>query len=1533
MKKNGTDLELNGGGLYDPRYEHDACGVGFIAALRSDASHSIIEKGIEILENLDHRGAVGAEKNSGDGAGLLSQMPHDFFRKEFDQLGKVLPEPGEYGAGIVFLPPEPSQRKWAMERFASIVEEMGQRIILWRDVPTNNSSLGKMVLAVEPDMAQVFIGRSDDCAGDEAFERRLYVIHKYAQKVIRGSGQPGSEYFYISSLSYKTITYKGMLTTSQLSAYFPDLHDPSFASRLALVHSRFSTNTFPSWPLAQPFRYLAHNGEINTLRGNINWMRARESIFESDLFTPDEIEKLLPIIDDSQSDSAILDNAVELLVLAGRPLPHVMAMLIPEAWASDAEMDERKRAFYEYHATLMEPWDGPASIAFTDGHIIGATLDRNGLRPSRYQVTYDGTLVMASEAGVLYYPPEEIEHKGWLQPGRMFVASLDEGRIIADAEIKEQLALARPYGEWLDKGKIELGELDDVPSPHQPDHETLVHRQIVYGYTEEDLDLIIHPMAVNGKEPIGSMGSDTPLAVLSDRPQNLYNYFYQLFAQVTNPPIDPIRESSVMSVVTFIGAQGHILHETEEHCRVIELPHPVLSNDELERLRKVNRNHFQSRNISTVFQAKSDEGNLEKAVKNICKQASEAVADNCNIIILSDREADKQHCPVPALLAVSAVHHHLIREGTRAKVGLIVETGSAREVHHFALLLGYGASAVNPFLVFESIEDMRLRGQLEDATPNAKANTEAEIAQENFKQAVSKGLQKIMSKMGISTLQSYIGAQIFEAVGLNNELMDAYFTGTASRLGGIGVHELERECLMRHLFAYPDQDTKASVRLDHGGAYMWRARGERHTFSPNTIHMLQQSTRTNDFDLFRKYTSLINHEAEDHNTIRGLLDFVETTPIPLEEVEPVEEIVKRFFTGAMSFGSISKEAHETIAIAMNRLGGRSNTGEGGEDPARFQPLPNGDSARSAIKQVASGRFGVTSNYLVNADEIQIKMAQGAKPGEGGHLPGTKVDKVIASVRHSTPGVGLISPPPHHDIYSIEDLAQLIYDLKNANNKARINVKLVSEVGVGTVAAGVAKGHAEAVLISGHDGGTGASPKSSIKHAGLPWELGLAETHQVLMRNDLRSRIVVQTDGRVMSGKDVAIATLLGAEEWGAATSALVVSGCVMMRQCQLNTCPVGVATQNPELRKNFTGKPEFLVNYFTFLAREMREFMAQLGFKTVNEMVGRVDMLKMRDNVGHWKAKYLKMDHLLQPAKSPGCTAYQTEEQDFGMDSVVDHELIALSQPALQKGEKVKAEISIRNVQRTVGGMLSAEVTRAYGGEGLPDDTIHIKANGSAGQSFAAFGAKGITFEIEGEANDYFAKGLSGSKLILYPPKDSKFDPHTNAIAGNVAFYGATSGEAYIRGAGGERFCVRNSGAHVVVEQVGDNGCEYMTGGRVVILGPIGKNFAAGMSGGVAYLLDLDQKSTDRINTGMVDLEELTDSNEINEIKAMIERHVNYTGSRSAKALLDQWNPGRLTKVMPRDYKRALAELADEAKKEGETNAVKPEREAALKEG
>ncbi len=1510
-----NDYSTKKRGLYDPSYEHDACGVGFIANLKGKKSHEIVRKGIEILENLEHRGAVGAEKNSGDGAGILIQTPHEFLKKECKKIGLTLPEPDRYGAGNVFLPQNETNRKKIIDIFTKCAEELGQKVLGWRKIPTDNSDLGNMVKAVEPYMAQVFIGASDNSSDPEAFERKLYVIRKYARKKILSSGIKGSEDYFVCSLSHKTLSYKGMLTAPQVSPYFKDLSDESMVSALAMVHSRFSTNTFPSWPLAQPFRYLAHNGEINTLRGNINWMRAREAVFKSTLFTPDEIKKLLPIIDDTQSDSAIIDNAVELLALSGRSLPHVMMMLIPEAWGSDHEMNDDKRAFYEYHATLMEPWDGPASIAFTDGRIIGGTLDRNCLRPSRYLLTDDDILVMGSEAGVLAFPPEKVVRKGWLQPGRMLVASLDEGRIIPDAEIKEMMYANKPYKKWLEKEKLELRQLQKVRSPHQPDHATLVRRQSVFGNTIEDLRVILAPMANSGVEPIGSMGSDTPLAVFSDKPQKLFNYFYQLFAQVTNPPIDPIRETNVMSLISFIGGQGNILEETKEDCRVIELPHPVLTNHQVERLKKVNIPNFKTATIPIVFKAVPGDNNMHCSLNEICKKTEKAVDEGHSIIVLSDRDVSKTHAPIPSVLAVAAVHHHLIREGKRTLCGIIIETGEALEVHDFALLLGYGASAINPYLAFETVEDMRLNNQLNSELTRDKAR-------KNYMKAIDKGLLKILSKMGISTIQSYIGAQIFEAVGLSQRFIDRYFTGTASRLGGIDINIIEDETLIKHSYAYPSEDESDSVQLEIGGKYNWRARGEHHTFNPQTIDLLQRSTRSGDYKLYKEYAKAISDQTEKLNTIRGLLDFnYPKKPIPVEEVEPVKEIVKRFFTGAMSFGSISKEAHETLAIAMNRLGGKSNTGEGGEDIERFKPRADGDSARSSIKQIASGRFGVTSNYLVNADELQIKMAQGAKPGEGGHLPGAKVDKIIAGVRHSTPGVGLISPPPHHDIYSIEDLAQLIFDLKNSNNKARINVKLVSEVGVGTIAAGVAKGHAEAVLISGHDGGTGASPQSSIKHAGLPWELGLAETHQVLMDNNLRSRIVVQTDGRIMTGRDVAIATLLGAEEWGTATAALVVSGCVMMRKCQNNTCPVGVATQDPALRKFYSGKAEYLVNFFNFMAEELREEMAKLGVRTINEMVGRVDLLKVRENITHWKAKHLNLEPLLYRAVSPmGFSAYQCDQQDFGMGSAVDHELIKMAEPALERREKVSAKIKIRNIQRTIGTMLSAEVSRKFGEEGLPEDTIYIKAEGSAGQSFAAFGAKGVTFEIEGEVNDYFGKGLSGSKLILYPPKKSNsgFNPHRNAIAGNVAFYGATSGEAYIRGIGGERFCVRNSGAKVVVEAVGDNGCEYMTGGRVIILGSIGKNFAAGMSGGIAYLKDLKGLSKGRVNTEMVDIEKLEDPKEIAEVKGMIEKHLKYTQSGTARDVLKNWHkflPGFI-KIMPRDYKRALAELAEESNME-----------------
>ncbi len=1512
MEMNGLPGLPQREGLYDPRFEHDACGVGFVVQIKGKKSHDIVVKGITLLENLEHRGASGAEKNAGDGAGILTQIPHAFFLKQCSALGISLPQPGEYGVGQVFLPRDEASIKESQKLFTRCVEDCGQKVLGWRRVPTVNKELGESVKSTEPAHYQVFIHRGTNAPDATVFERKLYVIRKYAERVIRESELPGREYFYVGSLSCRTIVYKGLFISSQVLGYFPDLLDESYESALALVHSRFSTNTFPTWPLAHPFRYIAHNGEINTLRGNENWMRARESLLKSEFFTDDEIKKLLPIIDENGSDSSKLDNVIELLVMGGRSLPHVMMMLIPEAWEKDPSMSSEKRAFYEYHGAIMEPWDGPASVAFTDGDIIGATLDRNGLRPSRYQLTDDDILVMASEAGVLQFPPEKIKLKGRLQPGRMFVVSLAEGRIIPDDEIKHRVASQQPYGEWLEQHKIDLDHLTPPREIKQPPPETVLRRQKFFGYTLEDLKILMSPMVNNGEEALGSMGNDAALAVLSDKSRNLFDYFHQLFAQVTNPPIDKDREEMVMSLTTFVGREENLLEETPEHCRVIELPHPILTNDDLERLRWVDRKHFQARTIPIVFKATGGEGRLENALKSIREKASEAVREGYNVIILSDRPVDSGHAAIPSLLAVSAVHHHLIREGLRSQCGIVVETGEAREVHQFALLLGYGASAINPYVAFESIEDMRQRKMLKDGlTP--------EKAQYHFIKAVNKGLLKVISKMGISTVQSYIGAQIFEAVGLGPEIVNEYFTGTASRVGGIGLDTLEEETLLRHRFAYPEHEEEPTD-IEVGGQYHWRQRGERHMFTPDVIHKLQHAARTKNYKVFKEYTKLIDEQGDAPLTIRGLLEFANITPVPIEEVESIEAILKRFASGAMSFGSISWEAHTTLAIAMNRIGGKSNTGEGGEDALRFKPLPNGDSMRSSIKQVASGRFGVTSHYLVNADELQIKMAQGAKPGEGGQLPGWKVDKFIAKTRHSTAGVGLISPPPHHDIYSIEDLAQLIYDLKNSNDQARISVKLVAEVGVGTVAAGVAKAHSDVILISGHDGGTGASPQTSIKHAGLPWELGLSEAHQVLMKNGLRSRVVLQTDGQLRTGRDIAIATLLGAEEWGVATAGLVAMGCIMMRKCHLNTCPVGVATQDPELRKLFTGEAEHVVNFFRFLAQDLREHMAQLGFRTINEMVGRVDKLAPRKDVKHWKAKHLDLDTLLHGMdQDKKIGTHCCEKQDHGLETSLDWELMKVAKPALESGKPVKAEFAIRNVNRTVGTILSSNVSRRYGAVALPDDTICIKFKGSAGQSFLAFGAKGITFELEGEANDYFCKGLSGAKAILYPPRESRFVARDNVIVGNVSFYGATSGEAYIQGKAGERFGVRNSGAEVVVESCGDHGCEYMTGGRVVVLGEVGRNFAAGMSGGIAYIFDPDGKNSGRINPEMVDLDEVTEAEEAIDLKERIERHLEYTGSQTAKEILASWkaNLSKFIKVMPKDYKRALAEMQAEVKAKG----------------
>jgi glutamate synthase domain-containing protein 2/glutamate synthase domain-containing protein 1/glutamate synthase domain-containing protein 3 len=1512
--------QLESEGLYDPRFEHDACGVGFVADLKNVKSHDIVQKGIQVLLNLDHRGARGAEKETGDGAGILTQLPHGFFLQECSKLGISLPEPGEYAVGMCFFPKSASQTD-IKKVFERSLKEFGHEVIGWRVVPVASKGLGATALSGEPSIQQVFVRKNQALKTQDDFERKLFVARKYGTRMVREAAK-GAKDFYVCSLSSRTIVYKGMLTPEQVPAYFPDLNDEMFESALALIHSRFSTNTMPTWPLAHPFRTLAHNGEINTLRGNINWMRAREAIINSELFSPEEIQKMKPIIQEGASDTAILDNVVEFLYMCGRSLPQVMMMMIPEAWEKDPEMPSDRKAFYEYSGAMIEPWDGPASVAFTDGTLIGATLDRNGLRPSRFTLTKDNLLVMASETGVLEFPPEEIVQKGRLQPGKMFIASLEEGRIIPDEEIKSRIASEHPYAEWLREEKINLEDLEAPREYTQPSTQSITVRQKVFGYSQEDLRILMAPMAENGQEPLGSMGTDVPLAVLSDKSRSLFDYFHQLFAQVTNPPIDPIREAMVMSLVTYVGGEGNILQDSAEHARVIEMSQPILTNEDLERLRWVDRKGFTAKTISTCF--KAGEGHMERALERIRYEAEEFVQDGYNVLILSDRPVDSGHAAIPSLLAVSAVHHHLIRKGLRSQCGLIIETGEAREVHHFALLLGYGASAVNPYLAFDTLEDLRRRRILPETLTS-------EEAQHHYVKAVGKGLLKTMSKMGISTILSYMGAQIFEAVGLSETVIDEFFSGTVSRIGGLGISELERETLMRHKAAYPETPVEDDDDLEVGGQYQWRQRGERHMFNPDTIHKLQHSCRTGNYALYKEFAKLINENATTPITLRHLLDFTNLSPIPVEEVEPVEAIAKRFATGAMSFGSISWEAHTTMAIAMNRLGGRSNTGEGGEDPRRFLPVKggqkvsdivgkefvesdyefkDGDSLRSSIKQVASGRFGVTSHYLVNADELQIKMAQGAKPGEGGQLPGHKVDGWIGATRHSTPGVGLISPPPHHDIYSIEDLAQLIHDLKNSNPRARISVKLVAEVGVGTIAAGVSKAHADVVLISGYDGGTGASPMSSIKHAGLPWELGLAEAHQVLMRNGLRDRIIVQTDGMLRTGRDIAIATLLGAEEWGIATGALVAMGCIMMRKCHLNTCPVGVATQDKDLRKLFSGKPEHVENYFRFVAEDLREVMASLGFRTVDEMVGRVDKLKAREGVKHWKAGTLDLDRLLHfvgPNEKTG--SYCTKEQEHGLERALDNELIKLAKPALEKGEKVRAEIKLRNVNRTVGTMLGSEITRKYGAEGLPEDTVYFKATGTAGQSFLAFAPKGLTVELEGEANDYFGKGLSGGRAILYPPRASVFDPNANVVVGNVAFYGATSGSAYILGPAGERFAVRNSGASVVVEGVGDHGAEYMTGGRVVVLGTIGRNFAAGMSGGVAYLWNEDGKSAGRVNPEMVDLEEVCEKEDIAELKALVEAHAKATGSARAKLILSTWDVQlpKFIKVMPRDYKRVLA--------------------------
>ncbi len=1493
-------------GLYDPRFEHDACGVGFVVHIKGEKSHEIIERALTVLENLDHRGACGCEENTGDGAGLLMQVPHAFFQHVCEGLGIRLPDPGEYGVGKIFLPDNRNQRR----RFEKIIEEIiadeGQKLLGWRKVPTDNLYLGDTAKACEPFVRQVFIGRGQGIEDDMAFERKLYVIRRRAENAIRYAGLPGGDFFYIPSMSHKTIIYKGMLTARQVATFYPDLVDPLVESSIAVVHSRFSTNTFPSWGRAHPFRYLIHNGEINTLRGNENWMHARQSMLASELFG-DDLKKIYPIIQEDGSDSAKFDNVLEFLALSGRSLPHAMMMMIPEPWENHESMDQSKRDFYEFHSSLMEPWDGPASIAFTDGTVVGAVLDRNGLRPSRYYVTKDDLVIMASEVGVLEVPPERVLEKRRLQPGRMFLVDTKEGRIISDDEIKREIASLKPYGQWLKSNLVHFDSLASIEEkqPAANHQATLQHLQ-AFGYSFEDLRVNLGPMAQNSIQPVGSMGTDTPLAVLSDKPQLLYNYFKQLFAQVTNPPIDPIREELITSTSLTLGSEGNLVHPTPESCRQLRLHDPILKNSDMEKLRQITLPGIQSTTLPILLDPRKGKAGLERALEDLFTAADQAIADGATILILSDKGVDRTHAPIPALLASAGLHHHLIRCGTRTRVGLVLESGEPREVHHFCLLLGYGVQAINPYLAYECLNDMIQEGMLKDIN--------YADAVKGYNRAVYKGVVKVMAKMGISTIKSYCGAQIFEALGLGQELIDKYFTWTPSRVGGIGLGEIAREVERQHAKAFPTFPLNGRT-LEVHGQYQYRSGGELHLFNPQTIHLLQKASRNNDYKTFKEYTRLIDDQSERIATLRGLMEFkYASQPIPIEEVEPVEAIVKRFKTGAMSYGSISKEAHEALAIAMNRLGGKSNTGEGGEDPARYIPEPNGDSKNSAIKQVASGRFGVTSYYLTQAREIQIKMAQGAKPGEGGELPGRKVYPWIAKVRHSTPGVGLISPPPHHDIYSIEDLAQLIHDLKNANHQARISVKLVSEVGVGTIAAGVAKGHADVVLISGHDGGTGASPQTSIKHAGLPWELGLAETHQTLVLNNLRSRIAVETDGQLKTGRDVVIAALLGAEEFGFATTALVTLGCIMMRVCHLDTCPVGVATQNPELRKKFTGDPDHVVNFMRLIAQEMREHMAKLGFHTVNEMVGRADRLEVRRAVEHWKARGLDYAAILyQPKVDPDVGRFCQIAQNHGLENALDNQvLLDLAAPALERGEKVQAKLDIRNTNRVVGTILGSEVTRRFGPQGLPEDTIHFHFQGSAGQSFGAFIPPGMTLELEGDANDYFGKGLSGGKVILYPPEGSTFAPEENIIVGNVAFYGATNGEAYIRGMAGERFAVRNSGVRAVIEGVGDHACEYMTGGRVVIIGKTGRNFGAGMSGGIAYVLDEDDTFKSQCNLETVSLERL-DESDLQEVEELLKRHAIYTRSARAWQFLALWQETapKFVKVMPRDYRRVLEALRD----------------------
>ena len=1478
-------------GLYNPAQEHDACGVAMVATLNKIATHDIVEKALTALRNLEHRGASGAEPDSGDGAGILIRIPHTFFK---ESTHFELPPAGSYATGIAFI----EQRADIVAQFTRLAIDEGFKILGWRDLPINSKSLGKIALSVMPDFKQVFIAGNNNESGLE-LERMAFCLRKRAEHTLP---------IYFPSLSAQTIVYKGMLTTGQLEDFFPDLSDTRVISPLAIVHSRFSTNTFPSWPLAHPYRFIAHNGEINTVKGNRNWMRARESLLESSLI-PGDLKRLFPIVQISGSDSASFDEVLELLYLGGRSLPHAVLMMIPEAWENHATMSEDRRNFYAFHASLMEPWDGPACVTFTDGHLVGAVLDRNGLRPSRFWVTKDGLVVLASEVGVLEIAPQNIARKGRLQPGKMFLVDIEAGRIIEDDEIKDSLASSAPYADWLHAGMVKLSELPSREHIVYP-HASVVRRQRAFGYTEEELRILITPMAQNGMEALGSMGTDTPIAALSDKPRLIFDYFSQLFAQVTNPPLDAIREELVTSLGTSMGPEHNLLDPGPFSCRQISLAFPVIDNDELAKIIHVNADGdhpgLSAHVIRGLFFVADGGDSLRERLNEIKLEVSAAINDGARIIVLSDRDGDTEEAPIPSLLLTSAVHHHLIREKTRTKVGLVVEAGDVREVHHVALLIGYGAAAVNPYLAMESAEDLVLQGVITGITP--------EKAVRNLIKSLGKGVLKVMSKMGISTIASYTGAQVFEAVGLSAEVVDAYFVGTTSRLGGVSLDIIAQEVIARHHIAYPPGgEVPGTKRLPIGGEYQWRREGEPHLFDPETVFALQHSTRNKRYDIFKRYTNRVNDQSARLMTLRGLFEFKAHAPIPIDQVESARAIIKRFSTGAMSYGSVSQEVHETLAIAMNRLGGKSNTGEGGEDPSRFTVMENGDSKRSAIKQVASGRFGVTSEYLVNADDIQIKIAQGAKPGEGGQLPGNKVYPWIAKVRYSTPGVGLISPPPHHDIYSIEDLAQLIHDLKNANNKARIHVKLVAEVGVGTVAAGVSKAHADVVLISGHDGGTGASPLTSLKHAGAPWELGLAETQQTLLLNNLRERIVVQADGQLKTGRDVVIAALLGAEEFGFATAPLVVSGCVMMRVCHLDTCPVGVATQNPELRARFTGKPEFVEVFFEYIAEEVREILASLGFKTLLEAVGHVEYLETKHAVEHWKANGLDLSPLLaRPDVSSAL--HNTSLQDHGLEAALDNQLIQLSQPALTNSELVRIDLPVRNVNRTVATMLGAEITRRFGGAGLPDNTIDITLRGSAGQSLGAFIPAGLTLRLFGDSNDYVGKGISGGRVIIRPDITSTFNSHENVIAGNVIGYGATSGEISIRGLVGERFCVRNSGATAIVEGIGDHGCEYMTGGIVVVLGVTGRNFAAGMSGGRAFVLDLDSA---KVNTDMVDVLAVPLDQRAS-LKEIISKFAENTDSIIATELLNDWEVSinRISLVMPRDYARVL-EAMSRAEREG----------------